>query len=91
MHQKTSKQQDANEDVDSGYDWSLVVPAESASKPKEFIIKKIQRNPSNAYLNNNKAGNINIYNVNNTNSIGEKQTQSKQFRLSQQYWMKPSR
>ena len=91
MHQKISKQQDANEDVDSGYDGSLVVPTEGASKPKEFIIKKIQRNPSNAYLNNNKAGNINIYNVNNTNSIGEKQTQSKQFRLSQQYWMKPSR
>ena len=68
------------DDVEIGYDGSLVViqGSENTGKPKEFIIKKIQRNPSNAYLNNNKNSNINIYNVNNTNSTGEKTAHNSQ-------------
>ena len=36
----------------------------SSNKHKEFIIKKLQKNPSNTHVNAYKNGSINIYNVN---------------------------
>lgn len=55
------------EDID-GLDGSIA--EYDKGKPKDFIIKKFQRNPSNAYINNKGSNlqNINIYNVNSNHS-----------------------
>lgn len=58
---------DAIEESETLLDTSAIFEGGDKSKPKEFIIKKFQRIPSNAHITgaaNNKLQNINIHNIN---------------------------